>query len=107
MATHVSPEALDCLTYKGTLVIWQVVHAAAMLPSRVLKCLLSNLHFSKCLRVLLCADRNILEALSPADMPAKGPIQLHDAAARERPSFALQVCLLTRPSQATMTAHEY
>ena len=98
---------LDCVTYKGTLVIWQVVHAAAMLPLRVLKCVLSNLHVSKCLCVLLCADRNILEALSPADRPAEGSTQLHGAAAEERPSFALQVYLLTRPSQATMTAHDY
>ena len=76
-------------------------------PLRVLKCVLSNLHVSKCLCVLLCADRNILEALSPADRPAEGPTQLHGAAAEERPSFALQVYLLTRPSQATMTAHDY
>lgn len=47
-----------------------------------------------------------MEALSPADKPAEGQNHLHEDTAEKKPSFALKVHLLTRPPQATMTAHD-
>ena len=79
------------------------VRAAILVPLHVLRFCIIVMQGPS---VLLCADRNILEALSLADGPAEGPNQLHDAPAEKRPSFALQAHPTCRPLQATMTAHD-